>query len=111
MTLASLESEIQLTRQASSRAAKVHYRDDFHTANEIALLWLDVVHKLDAGNPETLVSFSEWKDGLKRPLFTPTLTSLARLCGQEEGTKALALGFALEAFDLTKEERSDAENF
>lgn len=106
----SLTDELKRTRQASSSSAKVYYRDDFHTSNEIALLWLDILHKLDAADATSLADFSQWKDGLKRPLFTPTLTALARLCGQKEATKAAALGFALEAFNLTMDERSDAEN-
>lgn len=107
----SLAEEFKRTHQASSSAAKVYHRDDLHhhTSDEIALLWLDILHKLDAADATSLADFSEWKDGLKRPLFTPTLTALARLCGQNEATKAAALRFALEAFNLTKDERSGAE--
>lgn len=110
VTKASLDNELKQTRESSKSAAKVNYREDFHTSNEIALLWLNILHRLDAVDRPTLATFSQWKDSLKRPLFTPTLTAFARLCGQREGTKAAAIGFALEAFNLTKEERSDAEN-
>lgn len=110
LTKASLDNELNRTREASSKAAKAYYHDDFYTSNEIALLWLDILLKLDAADVTTLATFSQWKNGLKRPLFTPTLTALARLCGQKEATKAAALEFALEAFNLTKDERSDAEN-
>lgn len=109
-TKGSLGDELKRTRQASSSAANDYYRDDVHTSNEVALLWLDILHKLDAADATSLADFSQWKDGLKRPLFTPTLTALARLCGQKEGTKAAALRFALEAFNLTKGDRSDAGN-
>jgi hypothetical protein len=110
VTKASLDDELERTREASKSAAKVYYRDDFHTSNEIALLSLDILHRLDAVDESTLAAFSQWKDSLKRPLYIPTLTALARLCGQKEATKAAALEFALEAFNLTKEERSDAES-
>jgi len=110
VTKASLEDELERTRKASSSAGRVYNRDDFHTSNEIALLWLDILHRLDAADTTMLAAFTEWKSGLKRPLFTPTLTALARLCGQKEDTKTTALDFALEAFSLTKEERSDAES-
>lgn len=110
VTKASLGEELNRTREASKSAGKVHYRDDFHTSNEMALLWLDILHQLDATDAVALGALSQWKDGLKRPLFTPTLTALARLCGHKETTKAAALEFALEAFNLTKDERSDAEN-
>ncbi|HEX4408993.1 MAG TPA: AVAST type 3 anti-phage nuclease/ATPase Avs3a [Xanthobacteraceae bacterium] len=110
ITRESSAKESRKTREASDRAARVHYRDDFHTSNEIALLWFDVLHKLDAADAAALKAFSEWKEGLKRPLFTTTLTALARLGAQREATKAAALGFAVEAFTLWKEERSDAES-
>lgn len=110
VTKASLDDELKRAGEASRSAARINYRDDFHAANEIALLWIDILQMLDAADETTLANFSQWKDGLKRPLFTPTLTALARLCGQKEATKAAALEFALEAFNLTKDERSDAEN-
>jgi hypothetical protein len=74
------------------------------------LLWFDILHKLDAASPIALDEFSKWKGDLKHGLFTPTLTALARLCSQREATKPSALGFALEAFTLAKDERSEAEN-
>jgi len=107
VTKDSLPDELKRTRQASDNSARIYYRDDSNTSDEIALLWLDILHKLDAPN---LADFAQWKSGLNRPLFTPTLTALARLCGQKEATKTAALEFALEAFNLTKDERTDAEN-
>lgn len=109
VTSEALVEKLAETRQASSGAAQVFYRDEFHTSNEIALLWIDILHKLDAMAPPRIAEFLKWKDDLKRPLFTHTLTALARLNGRNEATKSLALGFALEAFNLTKDERSDAE--
>lgn len=110
VTKASLDDELKRTCEASKNTRKAYYRDDFHTSNEIALLWLGILHRLDAADESTLAAFSQWKGSLKRPLFTPTLTSLARLCSQKEATKAAAIEFALEAFNLIKEERSDAES-
>lgn len=78
VTKASLDEELKRTREASKSAVKIYYRDDFHTSNEIALLWLDVLHQLDATDVAALAAFSQWKNALKRPLFTPTLTALAR---------------------------------
>jgi hypothetical protein len=110
VTRASLCDDLRQAREVSAAARKVYYRDDFHTSNEIARLWLDILQKLDAADATALAEFSQWKDELKRPLFTPTLTGLARLCGQKETTKSAALGFAVEAFRLAKDERSNAEN-
>ena len=109
VTKASLDEELSKAIAASKNATRMSYRDDFHTSSGIALLWLDILHQLNATEAATLATFSQWKDGLKRPLLTPTLTALARLCGQKEATKAAALEFALEAFNITKEERADAE--
>ncbi len=106
----SIADELERARQASIKAARDYYRENPHTSNEIALLWLDILHKLDAADAERLADFSRWKDGLKWPLFTRTLTALARLCGQKDATKAAALEFADEAFNRSKDERSDAEN-
>lgn len=106
----SLDDELKRTNEVSRSATRNYYRNDSHTSNQIALLWFDILHKLDAVDATTIENFSQWKSGLKRPLFTPTLTALARLCGQKEVSKTLALAFALEAFNLTKDERSDAEN-
>ena len=109
VTKASLNDAFNRAREASSSASKSYYRDNFHTSNQMALLWLDILHKFDAADGATLADFSQWKDELKRPLFTSTLTALARLCGQKKVTKAAALEFALDAFKLIKDERSDAE--
>ncbi|KZK75237.1 MAG: hypothetical protein A3K90_04235 [Pelodictyon luteolum] len=110
VSIALLDDELKRTCEVSKSARKAYYLDDFHTSNEIALLWLNILHQLDAADESTLAAFSQWKDSLRRQLFTPTLTTLARLCGQKEATRAAALKFALEAFNLTKEERSDADS-
>ena len=109
VTMASLKDELNRTRGASEKAAKNYCPDDIYTLNQIALLWMDIIHENDVVDAATLATFSQWKDGLRRPLFTSTLTALARLCSQKEATKTAALEFALEAFNLTKAERSDAE--
>ncbi len=78
VTKASLDDELKRTCEASKNAGKAYYRDDFHTSNEIALLWLGILHRLDAADESTLAAFSQWKGSLKRPLFTPTLLPLSR---------------------------------
>lgn len=103
-------AEIQKTGAAAKGAEHIYHREDYHTSNEIALLWLDVLHKLDAFDEDSLAHFSRWKGALRRPLFTPTLNALARLLAQKEPTKSTALQLAVESFGLTKDERSDAES-
>ncbi|MFX5521750.1 hypothetical protein ABTD78_21035, partial [Acinetobacter baumannii] len=87
---------------ASARAERISYRDDFHTSNEIALLWMDILHQTNAATPEALSAFGQWKDKRKRPLFTPTLNFLCRLCAQKDNTKSAALTYAAESYSLTK---------
>ncbi|WP_430254847.1 AVAST type 3 anti-phage nuclease/ATPase Avs3a [Neorhizobium sp. DAR64872/K0K18] len=104
-----LNNELALAREASNTAARIHYRDDHYTSNEIALLWFEILFRLQAADETTLGAFSSWKSSLKRPLFTRTLTTLARLCCENPNGRKNALEFALEAFNLTNDERSDAE--
>jgi hypothetical protein len=103
-------NEVKKTIDASARAERISYRDDFHTSNEIALLWMDILHQTNAATPEALSAFGQWKDKLKRPLFTPTLNFLCRLCAQKDNTKSAALTYAAESYSLTKNERSNAES-
>jgi hypothetical protein len=104
----SLDSEIQATYDVSKSVTRSYHHDDSHTSNETALLWYSTLHRLNKIDGSSLACFLQWKGTLKRPLFTPTLTALARLCGQKEESKAMALGLALESFNLTKNERTDA---
>ncbi|PTM94467.1 AVAST type 3 anti-phage nuclease/ATPase Avs3a [Mycoplana dimorpha] len=104
-----LNDELALACEASNKAARIHYRDDHYTSNDIALVWFEILFRLQAVDETTLGAFSDWKSSLKRPLFTPTLTTLARLCCENFNARKNALEFVLEAFNLTNDERSDAE--
>ncbi|MCP1843949.1 hypothetical protein J2R78_006916 [Bradyrhizobium sp. USDA 4538] len=102
--------EIAKTAATSSRAERIYYRDGFHTSNEVALLWMDILHQTDTATPEALAAFDQWKNTLKRPLFTPTLNSICRLCALKDDTKSTALVYAAESYALTKNERSNADS-
>jgi hypothetical protein len=110
VTLDNLKDRIETTRQASTRAARIHYRDDLQTSDEIARLWLDVLHKLGASEGPFIDAYIQWMDGLKRPLYTPTLNALARLAAQSVPTRILALNLAMKSFSLTRDAREDAES-
>lgn len=103
-------NRIKETAEASAKAERIRYRDEFHTSNEIALLWMDILHQFVSVDVATLESFHQWKDQLKRPLFTPTLNALCRLCAQREETKPASLAYATESYGLIKGERSNAES-
>ncbi|QGM99706.1 AVAST type 3 anti-phage nuclease/ATPase Avs3a [Methylocystis parvus] len=103
-------NEIEKTSEASANAERVRYREESHTSNEIALLWMDILHESETTDEAALASFNQWKNRLKRPLFTPTLNALCRLCAQRDETKPAALAYATESYTLTKDERSNAES-
>jgi len=104
-----LPDRIAKTREASAKTAGIHHRDEARTANEIALIWFDVLQHMNTVDEASLGVLTSWIQGLKRPLFTPTLTALTRLGARKEATKAIALKFAADAFKLSSEERADAE--
>lgn len=80
-----------------------------HALNEVALIWLDVLLRIDPTSEKLRTNFSSWKKNLDRPLFTPTLRSLALLCCQFQSTHELAFDFVQEAFDIAAAETNSAE--
>lgn len=98
------------TRETSSRSPAVYYRDRVQASNEIVLVWFDLLHRLNVLDEASLGAMTRWIADLKRPLFTPTLTSMMRLGSTKDATKALALKLAGDAFALIKDERADAES-
>lgn len=105
-----IAGEIERTHEASAKAERVHYRDESQTSDEIALLWMDILCLTDTANANALSALNDWKDKLKRPLFTPTLNELCRLCAQRDDTNSAALAYAVESYTLTKDERLSAES-
>lgn len=67
---------------------------------------------LTAGNADTtfVESFNQWVSSLKRPLFTTTLTHLARLAARSPSLEARSLEYAGKAFGLIRDERENAES-
>ena len=110
ITKKSLPDQLSQARDLSVEAAQIQYRDEFHTSNEIVLVWFDILNHMDAMDAESVDGLTSWIRNLKRPLFTSTLTALARLGARNEATKEMALGFAAKAFARTKEERADADS-
>ncbi len=107
---ADLANEMKKTFEASVNAERIRYREESHTSNEIALLWMDILHQSETTNDLALASFNQWKDQLKRPLSTPTLNALCRLCAQRDETKPAALAYATDSYTLTRDERSNADS-
>ena len=81
-----------------------------HVAGEVALVWFDVLNLMGATDAESVDTFAAWIRNLQRPLFTPALHALARLGVRREETRSCALKLAAQAFQLIKNERTDAES-
>jgi hypothetical protein len=106
-----LSTAIAEARKQSTSAARISYREDSFTSDEIAGIWLDILVDGGAGQDEALMNeYKTWTDTLKRPLFTPTWTRLARLCARLISLQDKAYGFAQRAFELTKDAKDDAES-
>lgn len=103
-----LAEEIKETREKE----KTTYFRSFeknHALNEIARIWFDALLRIDPANEKLKTNFLSWKKNLDRPLFTPTLRSLALLCAKFKPTHGLAFDLVQEAFELAAAEDDSAE--
>ena len=107
ITKDTLPDRLRQAREAT-RAARGPYRDEFHIANEIAIIWLEVLIHLVATGAGFVDGLASWIKDLRRPLYTRTLTRLARRGSWKEGTRSFALDMAAQAFALARDERADA---
>ena len=107
ITKATLPDRLRQARNATL-AARGSYRDEFHIANEIAIIWLEVLIHLVATGTEFVDGLASWIKDLRRTLYTRTLTRLARRGAWKEETRSFALDMAAQAFALARDERADA---
>lgn len=104
-----LGSVIADTRSASLKAANTNYKKEFYTENEIARLWFGILLQADVGQSSLIDDFNGWIDSLKQPLYTSTLTQLARMAARQGAMEQQSLDYANRSFVLTKNYRDDAE--
>ncbi|NKC15031.1 MAG: hypothetical protein GKR94_23430 [Gammaproteobacteria bacterium] len=104
-----LLNTVERTRTEARKAQDIWYRDEFHTSDEIAHLWLDVLVAVGVTAPEAGGAFGQWVTSLDRPLFTTTFTHLARLTARTAGLEEQALEYASRAFQLVRDERDHAD--
>ena len=111
VTSEKMAEEIKETKAVSSKAANIRYREESYTSDEIARIWFDVlVIAGDDEQKEDLGEFDRWVESLRRPLFIPTLTSLARVAARQDRMCSKAFTFANSAAKLAEEDRDDADS-
>ncbi|PJI42197.1 hypothetical protein [Ferrovibrio sp.] len=104
-----LDSEIESAAKASRDGQHSPYGKDPHLPNQKALIWLECLRLCRSLNEESVAKFEAWRLGRNQPLYTRTLTSLTRLSATNAEVKAVALKWSIEAFDISKRYRGDAE--
>lgn len=107
---ADLTNAITETKAASAEAERISYREWSDTSDEIARVWFDTLLTAERTDDALVDMFEQWIVSLKRPLFTMTLTHLARLAARSPMLKSRAFNYASMAFDLIKDAREDAES-
>lgn len=106
---ADLANAIVETNAASAKAERSSYREESNTSDEIARIWFDTLLAAESADAKSVDIFNQWIAGLKRPLFTTTLTHLARLAARSLSLEVHALDYAGKAFSLSRDVREDAE--
>jgi hypothetical protein len=104
-----LLTALEQTHAEAGKARDSWYRDESHTSNEIARLWLDIIVTAGITSPEVFDALDQWATSLKRPLFTTTLTHISRLTARIAGLEAQALEYASRAFQLVRDDREHAD--
>lgn len=106
---ADLATSIAETKTESEKVKKIYYREQPDISNQIARIWFDVLLIMEDIDPALADMFDQWINGLERPLFTTTLTHLARLAARSPRLAERALDYSGKAFALVHNEREDAE--
>jgi len=107
---AQLIEAIVQAKSTSTPSWTHEYRDHPQTANEIANLWIDILLASLVADHGTIKELVDWTTTLKRPLFTPTLNRLTRLCATVAGAENFAFETAEKAATLHRAERSDVRH-
>lgn len=103
-----LSASIEQARDLASLAEARSYEEYSATGDEIAHIWSQILVAVAAPVAEWS-KFDAWRKKLKHPLFTPTLTAIARRAASV-GQHGFALDFAAEAHKLVAGERDEADS-
>ena len=103
-------TEIEKVAAASRKADRFRYSEESDTSMRLPYSgWISCT-TLNPRMKSRWRHSTNGKEQLKRPLFTPILNALCRLCAQRDETKPASLAYATESYTLNKEERSEAES-
>ncbi len=105
---AELSASIEQARKGAEQAEARTYEEYSATGDEIAHVWSQILVAVAAPEAEWL-KFDAWRKKLKHPLFTPTLTAIARRAASL-GQHGFALDIAAEAYKLSAGEREEADS-
>jgi hypothetical protein len=92
-----------------SRAAESYYGSESHTNDEISRVWLDSIARSSSTDPSVIAGFNAWIGALQRPLFTTTLTHLARIAARVPALQVHARKYASSSFAILKPLREEAD--
>lgn len=107
---ADLANAIAKTRIASKKAEGIGYSEESNTSDEIARVWFYTLLTAETTDVASVNVFNQWIASLKRPLFTTTLTHLARLAARSLRLETHSLDYAGKAFGLIRDAREHAES-
>ena len=104
-----IANAIAETKAASAQVERISYREQSNTFDEIARVWFDILLTAESADAPLIDEFDRWISNLDRPLFTTTLTHLARLASRSPMLELRAFDYAGKAFELIQDAREDAE--
>ena len=105
-----LGESIDRAKKESSKARQGYYGHmGVHAINEAAFIWAQILSEMDAKNDEMVKVFDQWISSYGRPLFTSTLTKISRLMARREQFRKTSLNYAVQAFKIMEDYRTDAD--
>ncbi|MDW7729303.1 MAG: AVAST type 3 anti-phage nuclease/ATPase Avs3a [Bacillota bacterium] len=107
---ADLAKEIAKTKTASAKATETSYRENSNIVDETARIWFDILLSIENTDAVFIDVFDQWITSFKRPLFTTTLTQLARQAARIPKFESRALEYAGIAYGIIQDAREDAES-
>lgn len=105
-----LRDRIDIALQATAAAESRDYQQHHSIRQTAALEWLMILRNATVTDQPYIDAFRGWFEGLSRPLWTKTWTSLCRIAARAEGLSNLSLEFAAAAYDSLEASRDDAES-